>query len=98
MTREQGFTAGQRVYHIFFGWAKVYVNVVAGGKILIDLEAKEVSYYVMGQGYMTYKRDDDGRNILRTPIDQIVNSPEQVPKDNATHLKKMALNATVIYD
>ena len=89
---------GQRVYHAIFGWCKVETPSNPANKCLVDLEADEIEYYVMGQGYVHYKRGQDGtgkRHILLTPIDDLCKDDKNIP--DILHLKKMALNPTLIF-
>ena len=86
---------GKRVYHAIFGWCKVYSSVNPENKTLVNLEADEIDYYVMGQGYEHYKRDESGENILYTPIEDLFEDDKNIP--DIFHLKKVALNPTLTF-
>ena len=45
---------GKRYYHYIFGWCTV-THPPTKDKVLVDLEADEIEYYTMGEGYKTYK-------------------------------------------
>ena len=84
---------GTRLYHAMFGWCKVTAPVLKD-KVLVDLEADELEYYVMGRGYVKYKRPGKNQpNILYTPITDLLNSPEEMT--DILRLGKLTLNPTV---
>lgn len=86
---------GDRLYHAIFGWCKV-THPPLPDKCLVDLEADEIEYYVMGKGYVKYTRDKDGRNSLLSPISELLKDDKQ-PLDGLLSLKKMACNPTLTF-
>jgi hypothetical protein len=89
---------GKRAYHAIFGWCKIETPPNSANKCLVNLEADEIEYYVMGQGYVHYKRGEDNtgdRHILLTPIEDLFESEKDVT--DIYHLKKMALNPTLTF-
>lgn len=93
--REQKEMIGQRRYHAMFGWCKVLDIDIENQKALCDLEADEISYYHMGQGYATYKRDKvTNIHILSTPISDLLLDDKQ-PLIGLQSLKFIALNPSL---
>lgn len=90
------YTRNQRLWHLHFGPCKVHLGFVASDKIVVDLDAKEISYYVMGKGYKTVKEDSNGNNYLRCPVSELFASEQDVPSDKITALKKVAMNASYV--
>jgi hypothetical protein len=89
---------GKRVFHAIFGWCKIQTPANTKGECLVDLEADEIEYYVMGKGYVKYKREMDGRlnrNILLTHIDELFISEKEVT--SIMRLKKTALNPKLTF-
>lgn len=86
----------KRVYHEIFGWVKVIHPFVEriiseSEKCLVDIEADEVSYFVAPGDYQTFKRQEDGRNIVFTPINRL--HPDQdYEKTPERSLYKLALH------
>lgn len=84
MNKEQ-IPIGTRCYHAIFGWCTVTHPVVYDDKseqekTLVELECDEISYLIEGK-YQTFKRDaESGRNVVYTPIDQLVkDNDEKLP-------------------
>ena len=85
---------GDRLYHAIFGWCKI-THPPNPDHTLIDLECDEVEYYVMGKGYVNYKRDNEGHNIVYVPISELFKDEKNIP--DILHLKKTALNPKLIF-
>jgi len=94
--KNEEIKVGQRLYHIIFGWCEVTHPVNGEGKTLINLDAKEISYYKMGEGYVSYKKDPQGQNIVYTPIVDLVKD-EKVLLSKDQMLKRAAMNCTITY-
>lgn len=90
------YKPGQRLHHIHFGPCKAIHGHAVNDKILLDLDAKEISYYVIGKGYKVVKEDENGENILYCPVLEVFLSADDVPNDRATILKKIAMNASFV--
>jgi hypothetical protein len=91
---ENHIKTGNRLYHAIFGWCKIISSV--SDKTLVDLEADEIEYYVMGHGYVKYSRDKStNQNILYTPTKDLFESDSVVPKEYG--LQKMALNPQLTF-
>lgn len=93
MAEKHFLRRGNRVYHFAFGWCKIID--LAADTALVDLEAKSVTYYVMGRGYQTFKRTASG-NLLKTPTTDLLES-DTSPPGNLLALKKRALNPSIVY-
>lgn len=83
-----GIKPGQRLFHIIFGWVKV-THPVVNGSTLVDIEADEVEYYVMGKGRVRYKRQPDGTNSVHVKVNELVES-DQTKLTTEQHLFKMS--------
>jgi hypothetical protein len=87
--------AGDRVYNLHFGWGTVMMPPTTD-KILVDLDAKTIDYYVMGRGRVQYHRNEEtGQHPLRAPLSEFFAHPDEIPEDTATYLKKMSLSAKI---
>lgn len=85
---------GMRVWSPIFGWGTL-LHPPTENKSLVDFDFKECSYYIMGKGYKTFKKED-GDNIVFLPNDELFeNDKAQIPP--IIQLKKKALNPTVTY-
>lgn len=89
------FNVNERVYHYIFGWCKVLTPVNSAGDCLVDLEAQQVSYYVMGKGTHTAKRNEQGANVILTPAEELVKD-DQVKLTSKQSLKVSCHNPTII--
>lgn len=92
---------GKRVFHENFGWCKIIHPFLAAvseksGKALIDTEADEITYYIMGHGYKTFKRDENGRNIVYVPIEEL-HPDENFEQTEKYLLGKIALNCQLTF-
>lgn len=96
MTKQE-VKINNRYYHAIFGWCTVTHPVLTNGKVLVDLEADEIKYYSIGEGYVSYRRDKKGgRNILFTSIEDLLKSDkEKLPRILA--LKRVAMNPELIF-
>ena len=83
-----------KYYHAFFGWCKIFLPPLDNGKVLIDLEAKSVKYYVIGKGYVTYGRDKNGNNTVLVDKSELFKT-EDIKLSDELNLKKMCLNVTI---
>jgi hypothetical protein len=85
---------GGRYYHICFGWCKVTHTVAPTNKVLVELEADEIEYYVIGQGRENYQRNKEtGRHILYTPISDLIKEKRALTHDEL--LKKATLSPRI---
>lgn len=85
---------GQRKYHIYFGWCKL-THLISKENCVVNLEAKKLSYYVMGEGDKSFKKKN-GKNIVRVPTEELRDT-DNVNLTSIEALKKTALNPTVEY-
>lgn len=87
---------GLRVYHPIFKWGTVRLPP-NDDKTFVDFDFKECSYYIIGHGYKSFKKEN-GDNGIYLPNDELflkeVSNNELSKKMN---LKILALNATVIF-
>ena len=83
-----------RLYHCVFGWCVVY-SPIANDKVLVNLEVDEVEYYVMGKGYVKFKRERDGKNTLLTPIEELFESDQNIPE--RFRLQKLCANPKLTF-
>lgn len=92
---QQELKIGMRVYHPIFLWGTVRLPPNTD-KTFVDFDFKECSYYIMGEGYRTFKKQN-GDNGVYLPNDELFEkeiSGSEIPA--ILSLKKKALNATVI--
>lgn len=92
---------GDRLYHEVFGWCKVTHPVNNANKTLIDLEADEVSYYVLGKGRLSYSRNKgvnagSNQNIVLVPIHEL-HKDEKFVHPPMYGLKMQALGVELKY-
>lgn len=92
---------GKRVYHFAFGWCKIDAPMAVGEKgkekILVDLEADEIEYYVMGQGRKSFQRNlKTGKHILLTPISELLLT-DKLSKGNTLALQILALSPKITF-
>jgi hypothetical protein len=65
------FTKGQRVKHFAFGGATI--ERISGDSVLLNLDAKALSYYVMGKGRVEMKgKPGKGIETLFCKADEIL--------------------------
>jgi len=83
-----------RLYHCVFGWCRVY-SPVCNNKVLVDLEADKVSYYVIGKGYLDFERDKEGINALLTPVEELFESDQKIPERFS--LQKLCANPKLTF-
>ena len=86
---------GSRVWHFVFGWGKIVLS--NGTSAFIEFEFKEVSYYVMGQGYRAFSRDKDQGNFINVPLAEL--RLVEIVKERleaVEQLKLMSLNPTLV--
>lgn len=86
---------GDRLYHIVFGWVNV-THPAINGMTLVDIEADEVEYYVMGKGRVGYKRQQNGENIVYTDVSDLVES-DTVKLTTEQHLRKMSYGCKLTF-
>ena len=86
---------GDRLYHIIFEWVRV-THPVINGKTLVDIEADEVEYYVMGRGRVRYKRQPDGTNIVFTEVSDLVEG-DTVKLTTEQYLRKMSYGCELTF-
>ena len=86
---------GDRYYHICFGWCTVTHPVsTTTNRVLVDLEADEIEYYVIGQGRDNYQRDKKtGKHILYTPVSDLIKEKRTLTPDEL--LKKASLSPRI---
>lgn len=82
------FKNGERVFHPLFGWSTI--EILGIHNVLINCEADEIEYYVMGKGYVKHVRDKEGKQIVSTHISEIFKDEENIPE--IFSLKKAAMN------
>ena len=88
---------GDRMYHAIFGWCKI-THPPLYDKVLVDLDADTIEYYVMRKGYVKYERDkESGQHILFTPISDLFQTQEDAAKSEIHNLKKAAYNPTITF-
>jgi hypothetical protein len=83
---------GLNYYHLLFGWCKVTHPVSDSGKVLVELDADEIEYNVMGKGYVTSKRQNKGHSLY-APIDDLFEDKPQM--DILMSIRKSAANVSV---
>jgi len=85
---------GDRYYHICFGWCTVTHPVAPTNKVLVELEADEIEYYVIGEGLWNYKRNKNtGRHILHTPVSDLIKEKRTLTSDEL--LKRASLSPRI---
>ena len=80
-----------RLYHALFGWCKV-ISPVDGDKVLVDLEADSITYYVHGKGYKTITRKENNTNVIQTPIEEL-SLDENISLD--MYIKRLAFSPKI---
>lgn len=91
--KKSKFKNGQRVFHAIFGWC--VIDLLGIEKSIVNCDADEIEYYVMGVGYKKYVRDDYGKQIVCVPISELFLTEEEVP--NVFALQKIAMNLKLIF-
>lgn len=92
---------GKRVYHFAFGWCKIDAPMAVGenGKerILVDLEADKIEYYVMGHGRKSFQRNlKTGKHTLLCPVSELFLT-DNLPKENTLALQLLALSPKITF-
>ena len=85
------------MYHAIFGWCKI-THPPLPDRVLVDLEADAIEYYIIGEGYVKYERDKkSGQHILFTPIEDLFPTEEDARKSEKHNLKKAAYNPKLTF-
>lgn len=84
-----------RKFHALFGWCKIASNVEKG-QVVVDIEAKKVTYEKRVGVTKVMERKEDGSNYVRTPINHLFNKREHVSDSLKTLVSVM--NAEFVYD
>lgn len=70
---------GMRIYHVAFGWGTIHTYFKGGDTMLVDLDALEADYYVMGKGRVQMKgKNGKGIKTLHAPIEDFVWHPDKM--------------------
>lgn len=94
--KAEDLIVGNRYYHFIFGWCKLRMPP-SREKAVVLLEADEIEYYVMGNGYVKYSRDKEtGEHILYTPIKDLLIDDKQELTSNDL-LARAALNPKLTF-
>lgn len=97
MTMEKkDLKTGMRVWHPIFLWGTMQMPP-NDDKSLVEFDFMECTYYVMGEGYKTFRNDETKGNVIYLPNDQLYD--KEIDSANLPYLmnlKKVAMNATIV--
>lgn len=85
---------GMKVYHPIFRWGTVILPPNED-KTFVLFDFEEVSYYIIGVGYKTFKKEngDNGIYLPNCELYDHVATVDEIPE--VLRLKMLALNATI---